>query len=153
MNQKIYILYTSYKSILYVLFFSMYSRNVQIEKRNTDIESNAIISVQFNDSSRTVFVFRVQKRENILSLRAMAAARVAQCFQKNAYEIMYEQVTYLLQKIEDIEKIETLEIPKDLVPDVQAAFLEELKLSTYSRYLYKNTCCLCCSALHIANHW
>ena len=105
MNQKIYILYTSYKSILYVLFFSMYSRNFQIEKRNTDIESNAIISVQFNDSSRTVFVFRVQKRENILSLRAMAAARVAQCFQKNAYEIMYEQVTYLLQKIEDIEKI------------------------------------------------
>ena len=131
----------------------MYSRNFQIEKRNTDIESNAIISVQFNDNSRTVFVFRVQKRKNILSLRALAAARVAQCFQKNAYDIMYEQVTYLLQKIEDIEKIETLEIPKDLVPDVQAAFLEELKLSTYSRYLYKNTCCLCCSALHIANHW
>ena len=131
----------------------MYSRNFQIEKRNTDIESNAIISVQFNDNSRTVFVFRVQKRKNILSLRAMAAARVAQCFQKNAYEIMYEQVTYLLQKIEDIEKIEKLEIPKELVPDVQAAFLEELKLSTYSRYLYKNTCCLCCSALHIANHW
>ena len=131
----------------------MYSRNFQIEKRNTDIESNAIISVQFNDNSRTVFVFRVQKRKNILSLRAMAAARVAQCFQRNAYEIMYEQVTYLLQKIEDIEKIEKLEIPKELVPDVQAAFLEELKLSTYSRYLYKNTCCLCCSALHIANHW
>ena len=131
----------------------MYSRNFQIEKTNTDIESNAIISVQFNDNSRTVFVFRVQKRKNILSLRALAAARVAQCFQKNAYDIMYEQVTYLLQKIEDIEKIETLEIPKDLVPDVQAAFLEELKLTTYSRYLYKNTCCLCCSALHIANHW
>ena len=134
-------------------FSSMYSRNFQIEKTNTDIESNAIISVQFNDNSRTVFVFRVQKRKNILSLRALAAARVAQCFQKNAYDIMYEQVTYLLQKIEDIEKIETLEIPKDLVPDVQAAFLEELKLTTYSRYLYKNTCCLCCSALHIANHW
>ena len=134
-------------------FSSMYSRNFQIEKRNTDIESNAIISVQFNDNSRTVFVFRVQKKLNILSLRAMAAARVAQCFQKNAYEIIYEQVTYLLQKIEDIEKIESLEIPKDLIPDVQSAFLEELKLSTYSRYLYKNTCCLCCSALHIANHW
>ena len=134
-------------------FSSMYSRNFQIEKRNSDNESNAIISVQFNDNSRTVFVFRVQKRKNILSLRALAAARVAQCFQKNAYDIMYEQVTYLLQKIEDIEKIETLEIPKDLVPDVQAAFLEELKLTTYSRYLYKNTCCLCCSALHIANHW
>ena len=142
-----------YKSIFLAYFSSMYSRNFQIEKRNTDIESNAIISVQFNDNSRTVFVFRVQKRKNILSLRALAAARVAQCFQKNAYDIMYEQVTYLLQKIEDIEKIETLEIPKDLVPDVQAAFLEELKLSTYSRYLYKNTCCLCCSALHIANHW
>ena len=131
----------------------MYSRNFQIEKRNSDNESNAIISVQFNDNSRTVFVFRVQKKLNILSLRAMAAARVAQCFQKNAYEIIYEQVTYLLQKIEDIEKIESLEIPKDLIPDVQSAFLEELKLSTYSRYLYKNTCCLCCSALHIANHW
>ena len=134
-------------------FSSMYSRNFQIEKRNSDIESNAIISVQFNDNSRTVFVFRVQKKLNILSLRAMAAARVAQCFQKNAYEIIYEQVTYLLQKIEDIEKIESLEIPKDLIPDVQSAFLEELKLSTYSRYLYKNTCCLCCSALHIAYHW
>ena len=100
-------------------FSSMYSRNFQIEKRNSDNESNAIISVQFNDNSRTVFVFRVQKKLNILSLRAMAAARVAQCFQKNAYEIIYEQVTYLLQKIEDIEKIESLEIPKDLIPDVQ----------------------------------
>ena len=117
----------------------MYSRNFQIEKTNTDIESNAIISVQFNDNSRTVFVFRVQKKLNILSLRAMAAARVAQCFQKNAYDIMYEQVTYLLQKIEDIEKIETIEIPLDLVPDIQAAFLEELKLSTYSRYLQSIT--------------
>ena len=134
-------------------FSSMYSRNFQIEKRNSDNESNAIISVQFNDNSRTVFVFRVQKKLNILSLRAMAAARVAQCFQKNAYEIIYEQVTYLLQKIEDIEKIDSLEIPKDLIPDVQSAFLEELKLSTYSRYLYNNSCCLCCSALHIANHW
>ena len=134
-------------------FSSMYSRNFHIGKRNSENESNAIISVQFNDNSRTVFVFRVQKKLNILSLRAMAAARVAQCFQKNAYEIIYEQVTYLLQKIEDIEKIESLEIPKDLIPDVQSAFLEELKLSTYSRYLYRNTCCLCCSALHIANHW
>ena len=134
-------------------FSSMYSRNFQIEKRNSDNESNAIISVQFNDNSRTVFVFRVQKKLNILSLRAMAAARVAQCFQKNAYEIIYEQVTYLLQKIEDIEKIESLEIPKDLIPDVQSAFLEELKLSTYYRCLYNNSCCLCCSALHIANHW
>ena len=134
-------------------FSSMYSRNFQIEKRNSDNESNAIISVQFNDNSRTVFVFRVQKRKNILSLRALAAARVAQCFQKNAFEMKYEHVTYLLRKIEDVEKINSLDIPQDVIPDVQSAFFEELKVSTYSRYLYENTCCVCCAAQHIANHW
>ena len=134
-------------------FLSTYTKNYSSDKRNTNIESNAIVSVQFHDDSGTVFVFRVQKKRNILSLRAMAAAGVAQFFQKNAYEMKYDQVTYLLQKIEDIEKINSLDIPQDVIPDVQSAFFEELRVSTYSRYLYENTCCVCCAAQHIANHW
>ena len=140
-------------TIFYVFFFSTYTKSYRSDKRNNDIESNAIVSVQLNDDSGTVFVFRVQKRKNILSLRALAAARVAQCFQKNAFEMKYEHVTYLLRKIEDVEKINSLDIPQDVIPDVQSAFFEELKVSTYSRYLYENTCCVCCAARHIANHW
>ena len=83
----------------------------------------------------------------------MAATRVAQCFQENDYEMKYDQVAYLLQKIEDIEKINSLDIPQDVIPDVESAFFEELRVVTYSRYLYENTCCVCCAALHIANHW
>ena len=79
-------------------------------------------------------VFRVINKLNILSLRGMAAAKVSR----------------YIQKIEDVENID---VPKDVIPDIRRVFSEDLKVSTYSRYLYEKTCCVGCAALHIANHW
>ena len=98
---------------------------------------NTIVLVQFNDEPGTVMVFRVINKLNILSLRGMAAAKVSR----------------YIQKIEAIENIDTLDVPKDVVPDIRRVFSEDLKVSTYSRYLYEKTCCVGCAALHIANHW
>ena len=95
---------------------------------------NTIVLVQFNDEPGTVMVFRVINKLNILSLRGMAAAKVSR----------------YIQKIEDVENID---VPKDVVPDIRRVFSEDLKVSTYSRYLYEKTCCVGCAALHIANHW
>ena len=95
---------------------------------------NTIVLVQFNDELGTVMVFRVINKLNILSLRGMAAAKVSR----------------YIQKIEDVENID---VPKDVVPDIRRVFSEDLKVSTYSRYLYEKTCCVGCAALHIANHW
>ena len=95
---------------------------------------NTIVLVQFNDEPGTVMVFRVINKLNILSLRGMAAAKVSR----------------YIQKIEDVENID---LPKDVVPDIRRVFSEDLKVSTYSRYLYEKTCCVGCAALHIANHW
>ena len=71
-------------------------------------------------------VFRVINKLNILSLRSLAAAKVSRC----------------IQKIEDIENIEALEVPKDVVADIRRVFSEDLKVATYSRYLYEKTCCV-----------
>ena len=100
-------------------------------------ERNTIVLVQFNDEPGTVMVFRVINKLNILSLRGMAAAKVSR----------------YIQKIEAIENIDALDVPKDVVPDIRRVFSEDLKVSTYSRYLYEKTCCVGCAALHIANHW
>ena len=102
-----------------------------------DEERNTIVLVQFNDEPGTVMVFRVINKLNMLSLRGMAAAKVSR----------------YIQKIEDIENIDALDVPQDVVPDIRRVFSEDLKVSTYSRYLYKKTCCLGCAALHIANCW
>ena len=42
----------------------------------SEAERITITLVQFADAARTVMVFRVVKKQNILSLRAMAAAKV-----------------------------------------------------------------------------
>ena len=93
--------------------------------------------MQFADASRTVLVFRVIKKQNILSLRAMAAAKVSRCF----------------LKIEDIEKLDASLVPAAVVPDIRRVFSEDLKISAYSRYLYSKSCCVGCAAVHIVNHW
>ena len=105
--------------------------------KKPDEERNTIVLVQFNDEPGTVMVFRVINKLNMLSLRGMAAAKVSR----------------YIQKIEAIENIDALDVPKDVVPDIRRVFSEDLKVSTYSRYLYEKTCCVGCAALHIANHW
>ena len=113
-----------------------FDRNTQSCKEGEKPEEarNTIVLVQFNDEPGTVMVFRVINKLNILSLRGMAAAKVSR----------------YIQKIEDVENID---VPKDVVPDIRRVFSEDLKVSTYSRYLYEKTCCVGCAALHIANHW
>ena len=113
-----------------------FDRNTQSCKEGEKPEEarNTIVLVQFNDELGTVMVFRVINKLNILSLRGMAAAKVSR----------------YIQKIEDVENID---VPKDVVPDIRRVFSEDLKVSTYSRYLYEKTCCVGCAALHIANHW
>lgn len=86
-----------------------------------DVERHTIVHVQFKEFLGTAMVFRVRKDPNILSLRAMAAAKVSRC----------------IQKIEDIENINGLEIPADVVPDIKSVFGEDSKVSKNSRFLYE----------------
>ena len=99
-------------------------------------ERNTISLVQFADADRTVLVFRVVKKLNILSLRAMAAAEVSRCF----------------LKIDDIEKLDASLVPAAVVPDIRRVFSEDLKISAFSRYLYSKSC-VGCAAVHVANNW
>ena len=103
----------------------------------SEAERITITLVQFADAARTVMVFRVVKKQNILSLRALAAAKVSRCF----------------LKIEDIEKLDASLVPEAVVPDIRRVFSEDLKISAYSRYLYSKSCCVGCAAVHIANSW
>ena len=107
-------------------FMPSFDRNICKQDEKPDEERNTIVLVQFNDEPGTVMVFRVISKLNIISLRGLAAAKVSRC----------------IQKIEDIDNIEALELPKDVVPDIRRAFSEDLKVTTYSRYLYEKTCCV-----------
>ena len=112
-------------------------RNTCKQDVTSETERNTITLVQFADAARTVMVFRVVKKQNILSLRALAAAKVSRCF----------------LKIEDIEKLDASLVPEAVVPDIRRVFSEDLKISAYSRYLYSKSCCVGCAAVHIANSW
>ena len=85
-------------------------------KHESDDERNTIALVQFAEASRTVLVFRVVKKLNILSLRAMAAAKVSRCF----------------LKIDDIEKLDASLVPEAVVPDI-------LSVSVYLRKPFNST--------------
>ena len=86
-----------------------------------DVERNTIVHVQFKDFLGTAMVFRVRKDPNLMSLRAMAAAKISRC----------------IQNIEDIENIAGLDIPADVVPDIKSVFFEDSKVSKNSRFLYE----------------
>ena len=103
----------------------------------SEAERITITLVQFADAARTVMVFRVINKQDIMSLRALAAAEVSRCF----------------LKIEDIEKLDASLVPEAVVPDIRRVFSEDLKISAYSRYLYSKSCCVGCAAVHIANSW
>ena len=103
----------------------------------SEAERITITLVQFADAARTVMVFRVINKQEIMSLRALAAAEVSRCF----------------LKIEDIEKLDASLVPAAVVPDIRRVFSEDLKISAYSRYLYSKSCCVGCAAVHIVNHW
>ena len=107
------------------------------EDDSSDVERNTIVHVQFKDFLGTAMVFRVRMDPNIMSLRSMAAAKISRC----------------IQKIEDIETIDGLDIPADVVPDIKNVFCEDSKLTKNSRFLYERSCCVGCAAWFIANHW
>ena len=107
------------------------------EDDSSDVERETIVHVQFKDFLGTAMVFRVRRDQNIMSLRAMAAATVSRC----------------IQKIEDIETIDGLDIPADVVPDIKSVFCEDSKVTKNSRFLYEKSCCVGCAAWFIANHW
>ena len=104
----------------------------------SEAERNIITLVQFADAARTVIVFRVINKQDILSLRALAAAEVSRCF----------------LKIDDIDKLDASLVPAAVVPDIRRVFSEDLKISAYSRYLYSKSCWVGCGdAMHIVNQW
>ena len=115
-----------------------------LSKQDHRQDRNKVVLVQLNDPRGTVLVFRVLKKKNLLSLRAIAAAKVSQCIQNN---VKRESI------IEDIENVEVLEVPRHVVPDIRKALIDDWKVTTYSRYLYVQTCCVGCAALKLANHW
>ena len=102
----------------------------------SEAERNIITLVQFADAARTVIVFRVINKQDILSLRALAAAEVSRCF----------------LKIDDIDKLDASLVPAAVVPDIRRVFSEDLKISAFSRYLYSKSC-VGCAAVHVANNW
>ena len=114
-----------------------------LSKRDHRQDRNRIVLVQLNDPQGTVLVFRVLKKKNLLTLRAITAAKVSQCIQTNVTR----------ENIEDIDNIEVLEVPRHVVPDIRKALIDDWKVTTYSRYLYVQTCCVGCAALKLANHW
>ena len=104
----------------------------------SEAERITITLVQFADAARTVMVFRVINKQDIMSLRALAAAEVSRCF----------------LKIEDIEKLDASLVPEAVVPDIRRVFSEDLKISAHSRYLYSKSCWVGCGdAMYIVNQW
>ena len=106
------------------------------EAEDEEQERNRVVLVQLNDQQGTVVVVRVVRRSHQLSLRSLAAARVASCV-RGPGELYMEQ----------------LEVPGSLYPDIRRHWSEEWRLASYSRYLYLQTCCLGCAALNIAQRW
>ena len=49
-------------------------------------------------------------------------------------------------KIEDIDNIDSLDVPKDIVPYIRRAFTASDRVATSSRYLYEETCCVGCAS-------
>ena len=134
--------YFHYFVMLINLFFTylcylLWNRNMYKEDDSSDVDRNTIVHVQFKDFLGTAMVFRVRRDPNIMSLRAMAAAKISRC----------------IQKIEDIETIAGLDIPADVVPDIKSVFYEDSKVTKNSRFLYERSCCVGCAAWFIANHW
>ena len=114
-----------------------------LSKQDHRQDRNKVVLVQLNDPRGTVLVFRVLKKKNLLSLRAITAAKVSQCIQANVNR----------ENIEDIDNVEVLEVPRHVIPDIRKALIDDWKVTTYSRYLYVQTCCVGCAALKLANHW
>ena len=108
------------------------------QEEKVDTGRNTIVAVQFEDCAGTVVVYRVIRKQSILSLRSIAASKVSRS----------------ILKVEDIQNIvETLGVPRDVVADVRKVFSDDLKVATYSKYLYEKTCCVGCASLYLANHW
>ena len=104
------------------------------EAKDEEQERNRVVLVQLNDQGGTVVVVRVVRRRDLLSLRSLAAARVASC-------------------VRGPGEVEQLEVPGCLYPDIRRHWSEEWRVASYSRYLYLQTCCLGCAALNIAQRW
>ena len=104
------------------------------EAEEEEQERNRVVLVQLNDKEGTVVVVRVVRRRDLLSLRSLAAARVARC-------------------VRGPGEVEQLEVPGSLYPDIRRHWSEEWRVASYSRYLYLQTCCLGCAALNIAQRW
>ena len=108
------------------------------QEEKIDTGRNTIVALQFEDCAGTIVVYRVLRKQNTLSLRSIAASKVARC----------------ILKVEDIQNIgKTLSVPRDVVPDVRKVFSDDLKVATYSKYLYEKTCCVGCASLYLANNW
>ena len=71
---------------------------------------NKYIFVHFNDVNGTVIMLNVQKKLKMSSLRSQAAAKVAGCILKK-------------------DDVATLEIPRDVVPDIKEAFDDNWRVS------------------------
>jgi len=69
-------------------------------------ETKKDIFVSFNDQNRTSVVFRVKKKQSMMSLRTLSAQKVSACL-----------------RVED--HINSLELPREVLPDIHEGFNDE----------------------------
>ena len=66
-------------------------------------------------------------------------------------EIAAAKVSEYVAKIEDIDNIDALDVPNDIVPYIRRAFNASKKVTTCSQYLYEETCCIGCASFASLN--
>ena len=81
-----------------------------------------------------IWAYRI-KEQSLPPLRDIAAGKVSES----------------VAKIEDIDNIDALDVPNDIVPYIRRAFNASKKVTTCSQYLYEETCCIGCASFASLN--
>ena len=99
-------------------------------------EQNKIVLVKLSDvgGESAVMVFRIINRNNVLSLRSQAAAKIARCF--------------LNQKV---KAVGNLDVPRNVVEDIHEVLDDISIVNTFIEYFSGQNCCAGCAVLKIAN--
>ena len=79
-------------------------------------------------------VFRVINRNNVLSLRSQAAAKVARCFQN-----------------QKVKAVDNLDVPRDVIEDIHEVLDDISNVNTFIEYFSEQNCCAGCAVVKIAN--
>ena len=99
-------------------------------------EQNKIVLVKLSDvgGESAVMVFRIINRNNVLSLRSQAAAKVARCFQN-----------------QKVKAVDNLDVPRDVIEDIHEVLDDISNVNTFIEYFSEQNCCAGCAVVKIAN--